>query len=110
MDDLFRNPDNHFTLSFLTLYELYTATFRNHSKQAADFLLRATLQLGFEVRYDNTLDEVISAGVISGAFPISPMGAWIASLAFRRQATLVHKDPAFEALADHIELLSLSSA
>ena len=107
LDELFRGRDNRYIISYLTLYEIYTTAFRNHSRQAADFLLKATLQLGLDVSYANALDEVISAGIVRGAFPVSPIGAWVASLAFREQATLVHKDPAFEALRDHIELLSL---
>ncbi|MBA7598533.1 MAG: PIN domain-containing protein [Calditrichaeota bacterium] len=109
LDDLFSGTDRHFIISFLTLYEIYTATFRNHSKQAADFLLRATLQLGLDIDYDNALDEVISAGIVCGDFQVSPIGAWIASLAIRKRAALVHKDPEFEALKDHLDLLYLSS-
>jgi len=67
------------------------------------------MQLGLEVNYENELDEAISAGTIRGVFPVSTVGAWVASLAYSRQATLVHKDPAFEALKGHIDLLSLSS-
>ncbi len=66
------------------------------------------MQLGLEVNYENELDEIISAGIVRGAFPISAMGGWIAALAYRRQATLVHKDPEFEELKDHIDLLDLS--
>ena len=107
LDELFRGRDNRYIISFLTLYEIYYTTFRNHSKNAADFLLRTTMQLGLEVNYENELDEAISAGTIRGVFPVSTVGAWVASLAYRRQATLVHKDPAFEALADHIDLLTI---
>ena len=109
LDELFRGRDNRYIISFLTLYEIYYTTFRNHSKSAADFLLKTTMQLGLEVNYENELDEVISAGIIRGLLPISPVGAWIASLAYRKRATLVHKDPEFEALKDHIDLLSLLS-
>ncbi len=94
-------------MSFLTLYEIYYTAFRYHSKGAADFLLRTTLQLGLDIDYNNSLDEIISAGIVRGAFRISAVGAWIASLALRKRATLVHKDPAFEALADHVDLLAL---
>lgn len=108
LDALFRGQEHRYIISYLTLYEIYTTTFRNHSKTAADFLLKATLQLGLDIDYDNALDEITAAGVVRGAFPISAMGAWIASLAFRKGAALVHKDPAFESLKGHIDLLSLS--
>ncbi len=67
------------------------------------------MQLGLEVNYENELDEAISAGIIRGLLPVSPVGAWVASLAYRKRATLVHKDPEFESLKDHLDLLSLSS-
>ena len=107
LDKLFSDPDNRFIISFLTLYEIYYTTLRTHTRSAADRLLRATLQLGFEVDYGNNLHELISAGMFKGTFAISAVDAWIAALALRERATLVHKDPEFEALKDHIDQITL---
>ena len=107
LDNLFEDQENHFIISFLTPYEIYYTALRDHSKRIADFFLRSTIQFGFEIDYENDMNEIVFSGIIKGNFPVSAVNAWIASLAIRKNAVLVHKDPEFESLKDQIELLSL---
>lgn len=107
LDKLFENQENHFVISFLTPYEIYYTAFRDFSKRTADRFLRSTIQVGFEIDYENDINEIVSSGLIKGSFPLSAVDAWIASLAIRRNAIFVHKDPEFDALKDQINLLSL---
>ena len=107
IDKLLADERHQFIISYLTLYECYYLHYQRRSKSVADLLLRSTLQLGFEVSYSNDLNEIISAGSLKGAFRLSAIDAWIAALAIRKRATLVHKDPEFEALKDYVDLLAL---
>ncbi len=89
LDDLLADESNIFIISFLTLYEVYYVNYRQRSKSVADFLVKSTLQLGFDIDKTNDLQEIISAGAIKGNFPLSAVDAWVAALAYRRRATLV---------------------
>ncbi len=107
VDEIIGDKNNRLFISFLTLYEIYYVNFRRRSKGVAELLLRSTLQLGFDIVYDNSLNDIISAGAVKGTFRMSAVDAWIASLAIREQAILVHKDPEFELLGDQLQLLNL---
>lgn len=104
---LFQDTNNRFVLSFLSLFEIYYTTFRSRSEEEANERLRITLGLGFDIDYQNNLDSIKSAGGIKAEFRMSVADAWIAALALRERATLIHKDPEFEVLKDHIDLLTL---
>jgi predicted nucleic acid-binding protein len=107
LDELFRDEQNQFIISFLIPFEIFYTTLRKHSRHTADLFLRTTLQFGFEIDYANSMDEIIAAGLLKGKFRLSAVDAWIAAPAVRRQAILVHRDPEFESLKDYLNLLSL---
>lgn len=107
IDQLFAEPRKRLIISFLTLYELHYITVRTRSQPLADMLLRATLQLDLEVDYSNNLEEISAAGTLKGKYPLSAVDAWIAALAQKHRAVLVHKDPEFDLLGDQLQLLTL---
>lgn len=107
IDQLFAAQGNRLMISFLSLYELHYITVRSRSLSMADMLLRATLQLDLEVDYSNSLEEISAAGALKGKYPLSAIDAWIAALAQKHRAVLVHKDPEFEMLGDQLPLLTL---
>lgn len=107
IDELFAAQDNRLLISFLSLYELHYITVRSRSLTLADMLLRATLQLDLDVDYSNSLADISAAGALKGKYPLSAVDAWIAALAQRHRAVLVHKDPEFELLGDQLQLLTL---
>ena len=107
IDELFAAQGKQLIISFLTLYELHYITVRTRSQLMAGMLLRATLQLEIEVDYSNSLAEISAAGALKGKYPLSAVDAWIAALAQKRGAVLVHKDPEFELLDDQLALLTL---
>ncbi len=107
IDELFAAQGKRLIVSFLTLFELHYITVRTRSQPLADMLLRATMQLDLEVDYSNSLAQISAAGALKGKYPLSAVDAWIAALAQKQRAVLVHKDPQFELLGDHLQLLTL---
>ncbi len=107
IDELFAAPRKRLIISFLTLYELHYTTVRTRSQPLADMLLRVTMQLDLEVDYSNSLAQISAAGALKGKYPLSAVDAWIAALAQKHRAVLVHKDPEFEPLGDQLPLLTL---
>lgn len=107
IDELFSAPRKRLIISFLSLFELHYITVRTRSQSLADMLLRATLQLDLEVDYSNSLAQISAAGALKGKYPLSAVDAWIAALAQKHRAVLVHKDLEFDLLGNHLQLLTL---
>ncbi|MCH8068096.1 MAG: PIN domain-containing protein [Candidatus Marinimicrobia bacterium] len=94
-------------VSFITNYEVHYKFLRNFGESSADNVLKLLLSQRWITDYDVDLAMIKVASSFKAQYRISVADSWIAALAFNRHATLVHKDPEFEALKDQIDLLSL---
>jgi predicted nucleic acid-binding protein len=92
--------------SFATLTELeYIRTQERDAQQAAELLAFAKAQ---QVHWHHSDDALCSAAAkLKAAHKVSFADAFVAATAQRLNATLVHKDPEFEALAGVIKLHGL---
>jgi predicted nucleic acid-binding protein len=92
--------------SFATLTELeYIRTQEKDAQQATELLLFANSQ---PVKWHHTDDALCSAAAkLKAAHKVSFADAFVAATAQRLNATLIHKDPEFNALAGIIKLHSL---
>jgi predicted nucleic acid-binding protein len=90
--------------SFVTLTELeYIRTQEHGAQQAAELLAFARSQ---PVTWHHSDDALCSAAAkLKAAYKVSFADSFVAALAQRLNATLVHKDPEFEALKGVIKLL-----
>jgi len=59
------------------------------------------------LRVESNTTLSIVAGELKARNKISFADSWIAALAIEKMAKLVHKDPEFETLQNHIEMLNL---
>ena len=89
--------------SFATLTELeYVRTQERDAQQATELLAFAKSQ---PVQWHHSDDALCSsAAKLKAAHKISFADAFVAATALRLNATLVHKDPEFDALADVLKL------
>jgi len=93
-------------LSFMTFMECRYRLWKDYGKSAADELSRSLSQLPVtRVDVDDAL--LMTAAELKARFRISVADSWIIATAITRNATLVHKDPEFEAVADHVALKAL---
>ena len=90
----------------MSLMELYYITLREQQEDAAARLV--TLVKSWPVVWVYP-DEVmlLQAAKLKASFRLSVADALIAAVAKLHHATLVHKDPEFEAIAHEVTLLSL---
>ena len=93
-------------LPFMTLMEAYYRRWQVAGENAAKDLLLLLKQLPAQpVEYSEEL--LLHAGRLKALHAISLGDAWIAGVAQLKGATLVHKDPEFESLANLIPMLTL---
>ena len=93
-------------LSFMTFMECRYRLWKDHGKSAADELSRSLSQLPVtRVDVDDAL--LMTAAELKARFRISVADSWIIATAITCNATLVHKDPEFEAVADRVALKAL---
>ena len=98
---------------FVTLTELDTIRTREHdAQQAAELLTFARAQRGTSIHSDDAL--CATAAKLKAAHRLSFADAFVAALAVQLEATLVHQDPKFSALArvvqQHVLPLQCASA
>ena len=93
-------------VSFMTFMECRYRLWKDHSRNAADeiFLSLSLLPIT-RVDVDDTLLK--TASELKAQHKISVADSWIIATAITRNATLVHKDPEFDALADKVTMKTL---
>lgn len=88
--------------SFVTLAELEYMTTQRHGAARAQLFLRDVKT--WPIRWHHSDDALCSAAAkLKAAHKISFADSFVAALAQRLDATLVHKDPEFEGLGDAIK-------
>jgi predicted nucleic acid-binding protein len=93
-------------VSFMTFMECRYRVWRGQGRAAADEIFRA-LSLLPVTRVDVDDALLLTASELKAQHRISVADSWIIATAIARNATLVHKDPEFDALADRVAMRSL---
>lgn len=94
-------------LPWPVLMEVYYISRQEGGEAEADRRYALMKQLRAEILWHAEEQQVLTAAQFKARHRISLADALIASYAHQRQATLLHKDPEYEALADQIGLESL---
>jgi len=93
-------------ISFMTFMECRYRLWKGHGRDAADELFRSLSLLPVtRVDVDDTL--IMIASELKAQHKISVADSWIIATAIARKATLVHKDPEFDALSDTVAMKTL---
>ena len=93
-------------VSFMTFMECRYRVWKDQGQSAADDISRSLGLLPItRVDVDDSLLMIASA--LKAQFQISVADSWIIATAISRKATLVHKDPEFEALSGKVTLKTL---
>ncbi len=97
---------NKVYVSFMTFMECRYRLWKDQGQNAADEIFRA-LGLLPVARVD--VDDVLllTASELKAQHRISVADSWIIATAISRNATLVHKDPEFDALSDRVTMKAL---
>jgi len=90
-------------ISFMTFMECRYRLWKDHGRDAADEIFR-TLSLLPVARVDVDDKLIMIASELKVQHRISVADSWIIATAITRNATLVHKDPEFEALSDRVNM------
>jgi len=93
-------------LSFMTFMECRYRLWKDQGKSAADELFRS-LSLLPVTRVDVDDALLMTASELKAQYKISVADSWIIATAITLNATLVHKDPEFDALADRVAMKAL---
>jgi predicted nucleic acid-binding protein len=93
-------------LSFVTFTEIYYITIQKKGKVLASERIESMETLPVK-RIESNVNVGQIAGEFKAACQLSFADAWISALAKYKNAILVHKDPEFEALEKHIQMLKL---
>jgi predicted nucleic acid-binding protein len=93
-------------LSFMTFMECRYRVWKDHGQSAADELVRSLKNLPV-IRVDVDDALIRTASELKAQHKISVADSWIIATAITRNATLVHKDPEFDALADRVAMKTL---
>lgn len=108
VEKLLRDNPHHrkIYISFMTFMECRYRIWKDRGRDAADELFRSlSLLPATRVDVDDTL--IMIASELKAQHKISAADSWIIATAITRKATLVHKDPEFEALSDKVTLKTL---
>ncbi len=87
---------------FPVLLEIYYISLQEKSEPVADKRYALVRYLAVTEIWSVDEPTLLTAARLKAGFRVSFADALIAAFAVRHQATLVHKDPEFEALADHV--------
>ena len=93
-------------ISFMTYMECRYRVWKDHGRNAADELFRS-LSLLPVTRVDVDDALIMTASELKVQHKISVADSWIIATAITRKATLVHKDPEFEALSGKVSMKAL---
>jgi predicted nucleic acid-binding protein len=94
-------------LPCLTLLEVHYVTRQERGPGEADRRYALLKQLSCEILWQLDEPTLLTASRFKAGYRLSLADAIIAASAQRQQATLVHKDPEYEALAGEVELEAL---
>jgi predicted nucleic acid-binding protein len=93
-------------ISFMTFMECRYRLWRDQGREAADEITRSLGLLPItRVDVDDAL--LATASELKANYNISVADSWILATAIVRNATLVHKDPEFDALSDRVTMQRL---
>ncbi len=93
-------------VSFMTFMECRYRIWKYQGQGAADEIFRALSHLPVtRVDVDDSL--LVAASELKARYAISSADSLIIATAIAHKATLVHKDPEFEALSDRVKMKSL---
>ena len=108
VDKILRDRPQHRTIfiSFMTFMECRYRLWKDQGKSAADELFRS-LSLLPVTRVDVDDALLMTASELKAQYKISVADSWIIATAITLNATLVHKDPEFDALADRVAMKAL---
>jgi predicted nucleic acid-binding protein len=96
----------HILLCFVTLAELRYVIMQEQNEAAADHAV--ALVKSWPVEWVHSAEQLcLAAAWLKARHRVSLADAFIAATAQLHGAALVHKDPEFEALSEHIRLLPL---
>jgi ribonuclease VapC len=94
-------------LPCLTLLEVHYITRQERGQGEADRRYTLLKQLSCEIIWELDEPTLLTAARFKAEHRLSLADAVIAAVAQRHQATLVHKDPEYEALAEEVDLEAL---
>ena len=90
-------------ISFMTFMECRYRLWKDQGQKAADEIFRSLCHLP-AVRVDVDDRLLMTASELKAQHRISVADSWIIATAITRNATLVHKDPEFDALSDRVAM------
>ncbi|HLC15261.1 MAG TPA: type II toxin-antitoxin system VapC family toxin [Thermodesulfovibrionia bacterium] len=93
-------------VSFMSFMEVLYITLQERDMEEAETRLNLMASLPI-VRVESTASLSLTAGWLKAKHRISVADAWIAALAQKRGATLVHKDPEFDQIEKGLQVLRL---
>ena len=93
-------------VSFMTFMECRYRLWKDQGRGTADEIYRA-LSLLPVIRVDVDDALLLTASELKAQCKISVADSWIIATAITRNATLVHKDPDFDALSDRVTMKAL---
>ena len=93
-------------ISFMTFMECRYRLWKDQGQKAADDIFRSLYHLP-AVRVDVDDRLLMTASELKAQHRISVADSWIIATAITRNATLVHKDPEFDALSDKVAMKTL---
>ncbi len=108
VEKILRNGTHHrkVFVSFMTFMECRYRLWKDQGQSAADEIFRSLSLLPVtRVDVDDTL--LMTASELKAQHKISVADSWIIATAISRKATLVHKNPEFEALSDRVAMKTL---
>ncbi|GAB4500936.1 MAG: hypothetical protein Fur0035_04760 [Anaerolineales bacterium] len=102
--DLIRAAEGNIILPWVVLYEIYYLTLRTAGEVEAKQRYANLRQLPLQIVWQEGEETLLAAAHIKAACPLSVADSWIAAIAERESAILVHKDPEMEALTGKIDM------
>lgn len=94
-------------LPWLVLLETYYITYQENDEAEADKRYAMLKQFPVTVLWAASEPVLLTAGRLKAEHQVSLADAIIAAFAIHQEATLLHKDPEFEAIGDQVVLEAL---
>jgi len=94
-------------LPWMVLLEVYYISQQERGRGEADRRYALMKQLPCEVLWQNDEPTILTAAQLKAEHRLSLADSLIAAFAHRQEATLLHKDPEFEALNERVSLEAL---
>lgn len=109
VEKILSGKENRLFIPWAVLFEIYYVTRRTRGEKEADRRFVLIKELPAFILWNMEEPDVLAAARFKAQFQISFADSIIAAMAFRQDATLVHKDPEYERLSGMIKLRSLVS-